>query len=817
MEFFKVLLIFTIFFLVACEQEIHDKYYPSDYLYLQRTYPHGHMDEQAYSDALEWRNKSLENNRSGKSNWRSLGPLNLSGRISDIEVKPGEDNIILAGSASGGIFRSDNYGASWQPVFDQADYLSIGDIAIAPSDPNIVYAGTGESNAGGGSIAYDGKGIYRSDDGGYNWYSIGPNITGSTGRIAIDPENPERLYLAWMGPLFKATDEQGIYRSIDGGDNWEQVLFLTDSTGGIDLVVHPQNADIVYAAMWERIRRPYNRQYGGASSGIYRSLDGGTNWQELSVGLPGNADDKGRIGLDISESDPHILMAYYADTKGNLEGIYRSEDAGNTWVSKSVEGINNVSFMWWFGRIYIHPQDPAKIFATSLNMFYSDDEAESWQQIFNSAHVDHHAMAFSDSNPGLVYNGNDGGVYSSDELGLSAEVYLNGMPNFQFYTCTIDPTDASIIYGGAQDNGIVRTRSDDGQWDKIFGGDGFHILVDPDNPDRIYFETQNGLILRSENGGENPEFAAIGISGQFNWNTPLEMHPHNSDILYTGTQKLYRSVDRARSWEAISPELVSSDEPSGNLVFGTLTSIELSTLEDDLIYIGTDKGKVWRSLDGGDSYDEISSGLPQRWVTSIEADPHQQGSVYLTVSGFRFGESDAQVYYSSDYGDHWLPVSGNLPDIPVNKILADDMIEAQLYVATDIGIYYSVDRGRNWAPLSNGLPNTIYTDLDFHSDARILVAASYGRGMFTLKLDDLSATERHTMTDLSVFPNPASDRIFIHTGLDVHDISLFGLDGKCVKSQDHNSVFSLNGLPSGCYILKIRLENDIYSKMIYIN
>ncbi len=814
---FCIIILGVLFNSCTTNDKFNPVYYPSDYLFAQRSYPYGTVDKKAYGEALSWKEKLAIDHLKYSEDWQSLGPINFNGRITDIELHPGDDQLVYAGSASGGIYKSENGGTNWFPIFDEARSLSIGDLAISTNNPDIIYAGTGESNAGGGSIAYDGTGVYKSVNGGVLWQSIGLEDVGSIGKIAISPENDSVVFVAAMGELFKNNSERGVYRTKDRGSSWEQILFVSDSTGAIDLAIHPQNGNIIYAAMWERIRRPYNRQYGGESSGIYLSEDGGNSWIELTNGLPTNPSAKGRIGLAISESDPNILYAYYAKKDGSLEGIFKTENGGKLWTRMSIEGINSVSFMWWFGKIFVDYKNPNKVYATSLNMFASSDGAESWNQIFPFVHVDHHALAFSRQDSSILFNGNDGGVYFSNSLGNAPISYMNGMSNIQFYTCTIDPTDANVVYGGAQDNGTFRMIDKSGTAEKIFGGDGFRVMVDPNNPQQIYYEAQNGSIYGSSNGGDNSYFAAAFIQGTFNWNAPLAMDPFNTSTIYTGTQKLYKSVDMGRNWAAISISLVNSNNPIGIIPFGTLSYIETSVLDAEVIYVGTDDGNVWVTKDGGNSFINISANLPNRWVTSIEVDPWNESGVYVAFSGFRFGESESQIFYSNDYGESWESKAGNLPDIPVNDIIADDKIIGQLYVATDIGVYGSDDQGLNWDAIASELPNVPILDIDIHSEARWLVAASYGRGMYGVQLPTISSNESLVQEEIQVYPNPASEFVFIESKSEIEQLIMFDLQGRVVKNKFKDNRIEVSDLISGIYFIQIKSKTGISLVKCLIN
>ena len=415
--------------------------------------------------------------------WEFGGPVNLGGRISAVAMHASEAATIYIGAASGGIFKSENSGFSWEPVFDDAMSLSIGDVEIAPSDPDVLYVGTGESNAGGGSLAYDGFGVYRSGDAGSTWDYIGLEESGSIGRVVIHPSDPDIVYVAAMGRLFSNNTERGVFKSTDGGQTWEKVLFKTDSTGAIDLVMHPQDPDILYAALWERVRKPDRRNYGGPSGGIFKTTDGGSTWTELSNGLPSPSPYVGRIGIDISKSDPDVLYAIYADNIGYFEGVYKTTDGGNSWFQTNDGELSNMysSFGWWFGRIYIDPTNPDIVYPIGLDLYKTSNGGNSYSNISESVHVDQHDIVAHPSDNESLVLGNDGGIYLSGNGGISW-THLENLPVMQFYTCEVDEQHPERLYGGAQDMGTNRTLTgalDD--WHSIFGGDGFYVLVDPND------------------------------------------------------------------------------------------------------------------------------------------------------------------------------------------------------------------------------------------------------------------------------------------------------------------------------------------------
>jgi len=410
------------------------------------------------------------------------------------------------------------------------------------------------------------------------------------------------------------------------------LLFSTEaySTGAIDVAIHPTNPDTIYAAMWERIRRPNRRSYGGSTCGIYRSYDGGENWTELTNGLPVLSHEKGRIGIDISVSDPNILYAIYADKTGYFNGVYKSYDHGDTWTQTNDASLSNSysSFGWWFGRLKVDPVDPDNVFVIGLDIYRTQNGGNSWtNQSGANVHVDQHAVYIHPLNNSFVLLGNDGGLYSSVNGGSSWS-WNTTLPITQFYTCEIDYQLPQRLYGGTQDNGTNRTTTGElNDWQRIYGGDGFYVLVDPSNNDYVYAEYQYGGLGRSTNGGAYFTSATSGISGsdRFNWMCPVVFDPTNTQTLYFGTNKLYRSTNRAVSWQVISNDLTDG-AGTGNLAYNTLTTISISSLNPEIIYTGSDDGNVHVSINAGFSFENISNGLPKRWITRVVADPIEENT-----------------------------------------------------------------------------------------------------------------------------------------------------------------------------------------------
>ena len=801
----------------------------NDWIFQQRVFPAGQIDPSSYTAVRSYRQQKVIalQHRNLLSGWEFCGPTNVGGRITDVEILQSQPNTYYAAAASGGVFKSENAGTSWQAIFDNELTLAIGDIAIAPSDEDIIYVGTGEPNAGGGSVAYDGNGVYRSDNAGETWSHIGLEQTGSISKIIVHPANPDIAYAAAMGHLFSTGSDRGLFRTLDGGQHWENVLFINDSTGIIDLAIHPNNPNILYAAAWQRVRTAYRRAYGGPSSGIFKSIDGGTTWQMLSSGLP---DAAGRIGITISPLYPNILYAMYEhESSGYLQAIYRSNNNGSTWVKKSIAGINNAPYTYWFGKIIADPVDSNAVYLTGLDLYKSTNGGLSWSDIFTNMHIDQHAVAFHPDNPDIILVGNDGGVYRAQD-GIEDATHLNTLPITQFYTCEIDHSFPERLYGGAQDNSTMRTltgSTDD--WHIIYPGDGFRVLVDPVNNQYIYAEYQYGVFGRSLDGGLSFDYALDGIlnGDRFNWNTPVVLNPTDPSELFLGSQRLYKSVDHAENWTAISPDLAENISPSVT-PFGTITSISVSPVNDQILFVGTDNGNVQVSADGGNTWTLVSTSLPNRWVTSVAADPADESTAYVTYSGYRFGESVAHIYKTEDLGATWTSISGDLPDMPVNDLIITPAL-GHLYIASDIGVFYSTDQGLHWELVSDGLPNVIITDLTYHAEENILVAATYGRGMYKISpVAEITSVEYAGAANplrINAYPNPFLEHITVEFNApvkQVYTIEMIDLDGRSVKSIHrgslqqglHSFVVEAGNLQAGIYFFSVTCQNSFYDSVV---
>ena len=803
--------------------------YPGVYMYNQRAYPDNFINKKAIKSAIVQTQKALAKKDNKATNWQLKGPINVGGRVTDIAIDPTDENTVYIGTAVGGVFKTTDKGSTWNPIFDNTGRPSIGNIAIAPSDVQRIYVGTGEANGSATSGAFFGDGIYRSDDAGASWTHIGLEETQHIARIVVDTNDKNRVFAATTGTLYGKNEDRGLYRSLNGGNSWEKVLYVSDSTSVIDVVINPQNTNILFAATWERIRYPWVRDYGGVTSGIHRSLDGGNTWEKLSVGLPVSDSETGRIGLAISASNPNIIYATYTTNSitNIFDGLYKSTDNGDSWALVAKDEISdvNATFGWYFGNLRVHPNNPNKIYVMGQLLYNTTDGGTSWN-MNNSMHVDFHSMAYAPSNPNTVFIGCDGGLYLSENGGSTWSHFVN-LPITQFYNIAVDTQNPERMYGGTQDNNTLRTTTgSNNDWYPILGGDGFQVNVDKNNGMNVYAEYQWGNLFRSTDGGDTMDWATDGIDSndRTNWNTPVEISPFDTNVLFYGSNRLYKSTNRAVSWNVISDDLTGGQHPSGSTSYGTLTCIAPSYNNLDVIYTGSDDGHVNVTFDGGNSWNAIDADLPDRFVSQIIISPQDDQIAYVAFSGYSVLDYTPHVYKTIDGGQSWLDISGNLPDVPVNDIvLTPD--NNYLYVATDTGVWYSTNQGDSWDVLGAGLPVGIVADISFHEATNTLYAGTFGRSIFSYDLneDTTGLVEQTEGGNLVVYPNPVKDFINLHLGHKDSGflrVNIYDTSGKLLRSiyrkeqvpdmQDWQ--LNLTDLRTGMYVLEVKTTHRTLKK-----
>lgn len=821
------------------EIESEEKKYPNDLEYLKRTFPFGEADIDAHINALKegqrMRDVALRDN--SLPAWEFAGPVNIGGRISDLEYAQSDPNIIYAGAATGGVFKSTNSGQTFFPVFDDQSVLPVGDIAVDPTDPAIVYVGTGEAN--GGHNNFSGAGVYKTTDGGSTWQMIGLQYSVSIGRILIDPLNRQKVYVAAAGSYFGPSPERGVYKSTDAGASWNRVLFVTDSTGAIDLTIDQSNPENLLAAMWQRTRYPNGGQLFGSTSGIFKSTNGGTNWTKLgpSNGLPNSSSvNTGRIGITTSPTNPDISYALFTNGT-SYQGFYKTTNAGLNWTNANGGGLQNgfSSFSWYFGQVRVHPVNPDIVFVLDYAIMRSTNSGTSWTDLTGfSIHVDNHALAFKPDNPNTIIEGNDGGIYNSTNLGTTFTKVAD-LPVTQYYEIGIDENNPERLYGGTQDNGTNRTMTGNlNDWTSIYGGDGFYVIVDYTNPNIIYAESQNGNLGKSTNGGASFSDATNGISAseKTNWSTPVIMDPNNHNVLYYGTSKVYRTTNAAGNWAAVSPDLTNGNQPR----LGTVTTIAVAQTNSNFIIAGTDDANVWITTNNGSNWTKVSSALPYRWVTRVAFDPMNESIAYVTYNGLKWKDPQPHVFRTTNLGQNWSNISSNLPDAPVNAFAVDPLRPNVLFVGSDVGAYVSFNTGESWQFLGSGLPMVSVYDFKIHPLDYYLVAGTHGRSMYKIDLtqvvgiDDITSGTPDDFKLDQNYPNPFNPVTTIKYSLSKSgnvSLQIFDITGKAIRtlvdrvqsSGSYTSVwngFDNNGnkVSSGVYFYRLIVNESSSSPVI---
>ncbi len=741
---------------------------PAEWFHLMREYPDFRTDIRTYTQAIAQVGKATtqRGNYPGfNTPWTVQGPGNIGARVNAVKVNPNNPNVIYAGYSQGGVWKTTNGGQSWFPIFDKQSYLAIGAIELDPQNPNIVYVGTGDANISG--YPFIGDGVWKSADGGQTWQHLGLENQRIISKIMVHPANANTIYAATMGLPFERNNDRGLYKSTNGGQTWQQVLFISDSTGIIDMVMSPGNPDVIYAAGWDRIRNNQESLVSGNGARIWKTTNGGGTWTMLENGLPDF--DCSRIGLSISASDPNYLVAVYVGTNLSFQAIYKTTDAGNSWAELPVIDLDPgfmSDFGWYFGKIFINPFNPDDIFVCGVGLWRSVDGGETWFQTtpdwwLYEVHADKHDMAFIDANTCLLAT--DGGLYKSTDGGFSWEKIEN-IPTSQFYRVAYNPFAPEFYYGGMQDNGTSLGNADIiDEWPRVFGGDGFQAVFHPEDPNILYFETQNGNIYGTTDGGSFDDTTmGIETDDRRHWDMQYLLSRHDLDIMYTGTQRVYQGFGHLPIWIPISEDLTD-----GNIFgsrFHTISTLDESPLDANLLYVGTTDGNVWRGEPFSQTWANITAGLPDRYVSSVKASPNVSNRVYVTHTGYKSNDFTPHLHRSDNQGNTWEPLSGDLPNLAINDVhILPGHQDSILFVATDGGVYGTLDGGQHWERLGEGMPVVPVYDIDINPVQRTLVAGTFARSIMTFPLDSLQNDDNVStytpgglkVAELTVTPNPA--------------------------------------------------------------
>jgi photosystem II stability/assembly factor-like uncharacterized protein len=734
--------------------------------------------------------------------WMYVGPTNVSGRSTDTAVadKNGQRRIYV-GYATSGVWKTDDNGATWQTIFDDMPSTSVGDLAVAPSNPDILWVGTGEANIFRASMP--GVGIYKSTDAGKSFQHMGLTDTQTIARILVHPTNPDIVYVAASGHEWTDNEMRGVFKTADGGKTWANVLYRSPRTGAIDLVMDPRDPNTLYAALWQRVRRKWSDprvEPGYKEGGIMKTTDGGKTWNDVSQGLPA-PEFRGRIGIDISRSNPNVLYAFVdnyeigvvpkpgtrdaygrpmPEGKGFIKGadIYRTDDGGKTWRQTSRKSQATIDYLnghsgtygWVFGQMRVDPKDENTIYTMGLGLNVSRDGGQTFSRV-TGMHGDHHGLWIDPANTSILYNNNDGGFYQSEDAGKTWKFAVSA-GGAQFYNVTLDTNTPVWAYGSIQDHGSRRGRVDTSKgrgavpavdFDNAPGGEGSNHAIDPTNPNIVYSHGFYGNFSRTDLGATPPPDPSGrgGGRGRGGTNTPIQpkdpdqelraqwmapiiVSPHDGSIIFAGFQSVYRSENRGDSWQKISADLTDNkkeqmgENPTA-IPYQTIVALAESPKRKGLLYVGSDDGRLHVTLDTGKEWTELTTKLPvRRWISRVVPSQHDEGTVYITQRGREDDDFGVYIYKSTDNGRTIRSIAGNIPVGPVNVIREDPRNPNILYVGTDFGVYVSTNGGDRWEVLGGNLPSNQVSDLQFEPRDQMLVISTYGRGIWALDASSIN-------------------------------------------------------------------------------
>ncbi len=730
---------------------------------------------------------------------RSIGPAGMSGRITCIDVVNKKPNIIFVGAASGGVWKSEDEGISWSPVFDKVGIQSIGAISIQQSNPDVIWVGTGEGNPR--NSVNGGYGIYKSLDGGKNWKLMGLKKTRNIHRIVIDKFNPNTVYVAAIGSSWGEHPERGVYKTTDGGETWKKILFVNNRTGAADLVMDANNPNKLIAALWEHRRKPYTFKSGGKGSGLYITYDGGKNWTKKTDkdGLPKG--ELGRIGIAISKSNPKVI---YALIEAKKNALYRSDDGGFKWKmindkssGRGSGGIGNRPF--YYSDIFVDPTNENRIYSVFTYVNYSIDGGKSFKQLMpaygssSGVHPDHHAWWIHPENPDFMIDGNDGGLNITKDKGKSWR-FVENLPVGQFYHINVDRDFPYNLYGGMQDNGswagpayVLKAQGiRNSYWQELMFGDGFDVIPDPKDSRYGYAMSQQGYVGRYDRQTGltkmiRPTHPNPDVRLRFNWNSAIAMDPFNSNTIYFGSQFVHKSTDKGNTWEIISPDLTTNDPEkqkqyeSGGLTmdatgaenYCTILAISPSTLNKEVIWVGTDDGKIQLTRDGGSHWKDISpaiSSFPKNaWIAQIKPSTFTPGEAYVVVNNYRNFDFKPYLFKTQNYGKTWVNLlSGKPEEFGYTLSFVQDPKDKRLmFLGTEHGLYFSLDEAKTWTKWTEGYPSVPTMDMVIHPVENDLDIATFGRSFYVFDdirpLREIARNGKETLNKtLKIFTPPVA-------------------------------------------------------------
>lgn len=774
---------------------------PYEKFMLQRTYPNDVFDVAAYRTALNSTVLNSIHQRSAQPHWILEGPSNTGGRFNCIAVNPLNDDVMYAGSANGGVWKTSNHGFSWTPVFDSIPYQAIGAIAINPLDTNEIWVGTGDLNISG--TMYLGNGVYKSNNGGTSWTYTGLSDCLIVSAIVFNPNTPGEVLVSTMGNFFAHDNNRGIYKTTNSGLTFTQTLLVNDSTGIIEMLPHPVNASVVFATSFTRIKNNNSSLSSGTEVYVYRSGDFGQTWNILSGGLP-NGSTHQRLGIAICKNSPSTMYALYSTSDYSIPELYKSTNGGNTW------SLVNIGFMdtndygrfgWYFGKIYVDPTNEDVLYIPGVRLLQSMDGGLSWNNINQTpVHADGHFMQFTSSNEFIYCT--DGGIYETFDGG-SLWNDIEEIPNNQFYAITENKNNPGEYAGGVQDNGTVfGNASVINNFTDIYGGDGFTVAY-TSNQFLLYSESQNGNIVYDDNFPSSFQSVDKDTNQNYNWHTPYFISHFGEDTLYFAGQRVMR-IDAAPygNYTNISPVL---HDPNSSSSVSNISTINQSKLSAGILYAGTADGKVWNTLNGGISWNDITpfQGISY-YVTRVMPSPNDAATAYVTRSGYRRNDNTPLIYKTSNDGSTWTNISGDLPQMAVNDIEIYPGSEDLIFIANDAGVYYTENGGLHWERLGKGMPYVAVLDIELNLANNKIIAGTFGRSIYTIDVMQIVTATNFKNQDISfsLFPNPVSDFLIIKSDSQIETASVYNITGEIMLTFTGNSI-AVDKLAPGKYFVKI--------------